>query len=635
MTEQTAIDSQAAAAFSGNQANAVLALYGISGAGKTNLISTAIDYNWDVFKKITLVYSSDLGGWGNKMLSQIKYGIAKVWYMRNHVDAFATMQSASLGAWPASFLDPETGLTDPGVNLIMPVQTTLRMICQNGHVVTESHFEAVIQATNAICPTCGLLTSAGSCLRVDRLLIKPALFRTVGGRAYDSFTQLNDWGMDDLQQKSAEGHLPTSSQGGSALGSADALREGGYAFGTSSVAQYGFVQNRTYGWLKNIRAIPGHVTPPIATFGVEESKGDDASGGVRIMGPRIAGNAKTSSIPGWVGNCLHVTREPNADGVMRHRVWLVNHMDPRDPRQIPYLAKHRGEPWGMPDYLEDDVDPTTLLPLPWTKVNLGYFYQLLTDQLQRIIDRDAAKYVGSPGMDDPGEAVVEGVDEIVTALPTSGVGSATVTTLPGQPGQQQAPVRMARRARRPGTAAGAAAPVMPPVAAVPLAATTAVAPSVTAAATLATVPAPGGPVVADQGLSSVGELPAPSSSVSSGSSVSTGSTGSSGSTVTPSDVSGSAVGLTPAAVVPLTPVQPGSVAAPPLTSPGVNTPVVSAPPPIVSQAVGAAPGLSTAPAAPAPTPVAAPAVTDHSAQHTAPGMLRKAPRRVPRPPTTN
>lgn len=406
-------------------ANAVTGVYGLSGVGKTSLIATAAEYCYDTFGKVMLYYSSDLGGWGTKVLSLIRLGIMRAYYVRNHVNAFETMELISLGAWPATLLDPETGFADPSVPLVLPRRLLFKLICPDGHVAGYANDEVAVQTTNVICPTCGKLTNIGTALRVERTIVATRGFEQVGQRAYDSMTQLNDWGMEDLQQQSAQGILPTSSSGGSALGSADAMRSGQFAWGTSSVAQYGFLQNRTYGWIANVRGIAGQIVPPIMTFGVEASKGDDASGGIPVFGPKIAGNARTSSLGGWLGNLCHATREPDDAGNMVHRLWLVNHMDPLDPRKIPYLAKHRGEPLGMPNYLQDPWfdDKSERDRAAWSVCSMGKLYQLLDQQLQTIQARDRARHPNAPGMQamlDPAGAAAEAGG--ITAPPEAEVG---------------------------------------------------------------------------------------------------------------------------------------------------------------------------------------------------------------------
>lgn len=402
------------------QASSVTGIYGLTGAGKTNLACTAAEYAWEKYQAATLFYAADLGGFGNKALSLIKLGILKVWYVRNHLLPFETMELATMGWWPESMLDQFTGMTLPDVKLIAPYRMTYSMVCKNGHVAATHDTHRAIEAVSVVCSGCGELVTVSSCLRIDKTRIRSKGFKHVGLRIYDSFSALNEWGLQDLSTKSALGQV------GSVLSSADALSEGQFKFGTSSISQFGFQQNRNPSWIANIRAIPDQKVPAIATFLVEQSKGDDESGGQPMFGPKIAGNARTSTVPQWLGNCLYAAKEPSlaAGGDLRYRLWFTTHVDPRDSRAIPYVAKHRGEPLGMPNegYLEDNGQPDQA----WDRCSMKVFFKLLDDQQAKLEARDKAKYPDAPGIggftDDNedeimGTAAVSSVDLQAAAMP--------------------------------------------------------------------------------------------------------------------------------------------------------------------------------------------------------------------------
>jgi hypothetical protein len=408
-----------------NLSNSCLGLVGITGSGKTSLIVTAIEEAWEVYHRCTQFYASDLGGYGNKLLSLIRLQIARVWYIRNHVKPFETMEFASQGYWPETMLDPETGLAAPDVRLVPPRQVRWIVICPNNHPVGTFADQAQAAASQTACPTCGVITSTANALRMDRATVRSAGFKSIGHYAYDSMSQMSEYGLQELRVKSAKGELASN-----ALGSADALREGEFVAGTGSVAQYGFMQDRVPVWLSNIRALPDQVLPPTVTFGVERSKGTDESGGIPIYGPKIAGNARTAWVPGWLGNCLYVAKEPHnpperddhGNVKTYHRLWLVNHPSPTEP-DVPIVAKHRGEPFGMPDYLEDSGVPEEA----WNRCSLRVFYKLLRDQAVAIEARDRAKYHDAPALvgevDEPEEvlevqAASDGTGQ-ANALPSS------------------------------------------------------------------------------------------------------------------------------------------------------------------------------------------------------------------------
>lgn len=402
------------------QASSVTGIYGLTGAGKTNLACTAAEYAWEKYQATTLFYAADLGGFGNKALSLIKLGILKVWYLRNHNLPFETMELATMGYWPEAMIDIYTGMALPDVKLIAPYRMSYSMICKHEHVAATRDTHREIEAASEICSGCGELVSVSSCLRIDKTRIRSKGFKHVGLRIYDSFSALNEWGMQDLSAKSALGQV------GTVLSSADALSQGQFKFGTSSISQFGFQQNRNPSWIANIRAIPDQKVPAIATFLVEQSKGDDESGGQPMFGPKIAGNARTSTVPQWLGNCLYAAKEPSipAGGELRYRLWFTTHVDPRDGRAIPYVAKHRGEPLGMPDegYLEDSGRPDQA----WDRCSMKVFFTLLDDQQVKLEARDKARYPDAPGvggftddLDDEimGTAAVSTVDTQAAAMP--------------------------------------------------------------------------------------------------------------------------------------------------------------------------------------------------------------------------
>lgn len=428
----------------------VTAVYGVSGSGKSSLADTASEYVADRFSQGTMCVAVDPGGWGNRRLSLMRAGVMKVYDPRNHINFFETMEALTLGAWPETIIDPDRGYADPNIRLIKPRQPIWQTKCPQGHPVAQYTTEAAMVAAQVPCPTCQVLVTAQN-VKVERAIIRPAMFQQIGLRIFDSLTAMNDMGLIlELPSMSARGELPTSTKGGSALGSADALRQGELVIGTGSIAQVGFMQNRTYGWLVNIRTIPDQVLGAICTFGVEQSKDEEKIGGEMSYGPAVAGRARTAKVPGWVGNCLHATKEPDDAGHTRHRLWLTNHIDPRDPYKYPYLAKHRGTPLGMPDMLEDpwDDDPIKRAELAWTGCSLRNFFLLLEAQYEKVHAADQKRF--AKFRED--QAAIKPKDEVVAVAPTPVAGGPTAAVSAG--GGRTLPKRGLRRA-------GAAAPATP------------------------------------------------------------------------------------------------------------------------------------------------------------------------------
>jgi len=438
-----------------NFANSVTAIYGISGSGKSSLTDTAVEYAWEQFHRTSLGYVTDLGGFGNKRISLIRLGILRIWDPRNHVNPFETMELISLGAFPESIDEPETGRAAPNVKLILPRRIITSLTCPQGHTVAKFDNDLLLNSAQVACPTCKIITSIANGT-TEKILVRHRMFKSVGHRFFDSITEMNDWGMDELASMSVRGLLPMGKEGGNALGSADALRQGTVAYGTNSPPQFGFLQNRSYRWIANIRGIPDQVVPATCTFAVEQGKADDDSGGVPVLGMQIAGNARTAKAARWVGNCLHASREPNVEGNMVYRLWLTTHIDVRDVRRIPYLAKHRGIPLDMPDYLEDpwDADKAKRDAAAWTVCSMRVFYTSLQAQLAKLELLDRAKYPNAPALQ---PVTVEEQDEIM------GVVAPLATLAVPVMGQV-----LAAGLRMPGAPAGLRMPSAPVIAAPPL-----------------------------------------------------------------------------------------------------------------------------------------------------------------------
>lgn len=403
-----------------NQANAVMGIHGITGVGKSGLVDTAIEYAWEEFRKVSLVYVADLGGFGNKRLSLIHAGICRVYDPRNHVNPFETMELISLGAWPETLIDPERGFAAPDVRLILPRRIVYVVNCPQGHEVARLDSQVGLATFSQPCPTCGIATGAANG-KVDQVIVRHRMFRDVGMRAYDSMTSLGEWGMADLQAQSAKGTLPTTGSGGSLLGAADALVSGQFRFGSSSEGQYGFTQNRVYGWIANIRAIPDQVVPAIATFHTELSKESKRGAGDLHYGPKIPGQAGTAEVSKKLGNLLHAVREPfsKEDTRLVYRLYLNNHYNEYSGDKIPYVAKHRGTPDGMPQFLEDGFDSQGKPVAPWSGFSLKVFFRLLQSQLARLDAQRREEYKDASHQMWTGEdasASDEPIDEVVGAV---------------------------------------------------------------------------------------------------------------------------------------------------------------------------------------------------------------------------
>ena len=176
--------------------------------------------------------------------SLIRAGVMQIYDPTNHVNYFETMEALSKGAFPETILDPDRGYADPHVRLVYPRMDVWMRKCPQGHDVKRYDNQALMLASVDSCPQCGTVVNVQN-QQTHQLRVRPAMFARVGLRIFDSITAMNDVGVNlELPRMSAAGELPVGRTGGSALGSADAVRQGTFVAGTGSEAQVGFMQQR-------------------------------------------------------------------------------------------------------------------------------------------------------------------------------------------------------------------------------------------------------------------------------------------------------------------------------------------------------------------------------------------------------
>lgn len=472
-------------ALGGSQANAATAIVGDTGTGKTELAVTAIKYCYETYSRISRVYTADLGGFGNNLLSLIRLGIAQVYNPTTHVEPFETLELCSHGWWPEKIDDPETGYADPHVRMIPPRVKRWSVYCPQGHLVHQLTESKGLAGFALKCPGCNQITTAQNWSKVEEATFISPGFKHVGQVIYDSMTAMQESVMGDMAMRAGKEEL------GGEKGALNKIVSGNMVFGSNNRAHYGFAQNRAYQWVKNARAIPGQVMPPLFTF-LELRAADE---GVPLYGPKIAGNAKTSDVPSWFGNCLNAVIEKHEKGMEVHRLYLRTHMD--QLTKIQHLAKTRANPGSLPLYLEDPEGKQGSFEL----FSLQYFFQLLDVALEQGIRKDAAAYKDAPVFQPFGDDLAEeqlGEAKVLGAGPVTG---GTAVGVSGA-GTGSSPASGTSRARpRP----GGARPAMPPapVQAAPVQQTTA-APTATTAAAPATTPpvavSPASPVAAPSAI---------------------------------------------------------------------------------------------------------------------------------------
>src|SRR5258708_7371319 len=112
-------------------------IIGPSGQGKTSLAATFSEYLWETFHRVLLFYSCDGGAFPTVIQKRVRQGLIRPWRMRTRSAdglAFETCYLASKGYWPRR-INPETGETDPAVNLVPPVTASYALHCAKGHLL--------------------------------------------------------------------------------------------------------------------------------------------------------------------------------------------------------------------------------------------------------------------------------------------------------------------------------------------------------------------------------------------------------------------------------------------------------------------------------------------------------------------
>lgn len=344
---------------------------GPTGSGKTTLCATLAKGLYKKHKKVTLLYSADPGGWGDKVQALINLGIIRAWRVRTR-DAdghfglpLETLERATQGYWPEK-IDPKTGDTEPKVKLIAPTIETFTVICQCGEPGQTVNLQSQIKDTKC---KCGLVVGSQSCKEIRKTVSPASGFEDVGAVFFDSLSSFSEWSGRDMQTRSARGEY------GGEKNAIGTLLSGGAKFGGLNRSSIGFVQERACGWVGNANTIRGLLVPPVFTC-LEDQTNDDS--GVNFYGPKIMGRAKTAEIPSWFGNYLCTEVYTDAET----KEWRLHLQEYRGQDGIPHRSKNRCSPGTLPAYLTDGPVKSKE-EMAFEKFNLWHFFELVEAQLAK------------------------------------------------------------------------------------------------------------------------------------------------------------------------------------------------------------------------------------------------------------
>lgn len=428
-----------------SQQNTSTLIIGPTGSGKSALLATVAEYGWETFKCVSSLYTSDLGGYPSRVEALIRMGIIWPFRLRTRgIDlSFETMHLAGLGYWPARMRDKMTGTVDHGVPMVAPVTTVYIQTCGTcGTEIKRTQHRQLLK--NNSCKTCN------KTVQQRDTVITTEAYPTAGLEnrricLFDSLTSGSEWYLQDLaHRKELAGEI-------GAIGGT--VESGDLVFKGNNRAQVGFAQTRILELVSNSLAIPNQVIMPVWTALAHETT--DQSGRLAVVGPKLAGDAKTESAPAWFGNSFEAAVvEGERAGEKIRRLYLAEFIDAEGRK---HLLKHRADPRFMPEYLEDPPYSANQPPSDeglHSEFSLKKAFTLLDTALERSMQDLQAKYAGAPGIESVPESFSSSV--AVEDAPAAAPKPAAAAPRPG--GVKRAPARMpTRKAATPEAAAPAVA----------------------------------------------------------------------------------------------------------------------------------------------------------------------------------
>jgi hypothetical protein len=369
------------------EVNSSTLVIGHPGSGKTFLLATAYEYVWETYKKVSLHYNADPGGFPDKLRALAAVGIVRIWRMQSRgiEYSFETAQLAARGYWPA-IIEPKSGMSPKNVPMIPPVVTTYVEAC--GHCQQVAG-RSIVLATllRGTCPHCGKIRSNQTSKVTSQQTVSRG-FENIGTRGYDGLTSISDWYMQDMSHRVELGG-EQSSLGGK-------INSGSLSWQQNNRAQVGFAQARAHELVTSSLEIPGMVVMPLWTALSDESTDE---GGLPIVGPKLSGSAKTDIAPAWFGNVFEARLDVDADqGRKQRRLYLSSFIDKQNRN---HLLRHRGDPRLVPEVVSDQpYDAQGNPPAEiGTEFNLGHVFRQLDASLQKTVDDVAQRYPDAPGLE--------------------------------------------------------------------------------------------------------------------------------------------------------------------------------------------------------------------------------------------
>lgn len=450
------------------QGNAATLIMSRTGIGKSSLIATLARFVKREYDKVLLLNMYDGGGFPMEVQVLVLAGVIRLFRARtrdpyNRGLMWDTVIKSAQGWWPTQ-INPRTGEVPPGVAMMPPIITEYQIRCPNGHLFIQTTNQQDIRA--GMCRECQAMTNEMT-WQVSSVASRPPFYRDVGAVAFDSLTQMLNWGEEDLSNRQGRGDIAglEGAIGGKII-------SGDQKLGQTTMSHIGFAQQQARSLVLMTNGIPGLVVPPVFTALTLEGTLE----GSRICGPELSGKKKTPTAGAWFGNVLEPEKkEVGKDGQGRPTYQYLLHLEQWiDDDGVIHLCKNRATPGLLPPIYKDPVLTNTPKDqeTAFTEFSLGKFFTDLEGALAQKTKTTLAEY-GTTLV--PNEVITHDVPKSVVAMPAPvaggpigipGVavasGPAPFATLGGAPAGVGLPFQPAGFAAIGGPAAPPALPTLAP-----------------------------------------------------------------------------------------------------------------------------------------------------------------------------
>lgn len=312
--------------------------YGNSGVGKTTLAYYLSMWMYENFGLTTRVISNDLGGWGPlESEGLIEAGIVEAFNVSGRKFLLSDMRKLSRGWWP-KIVKQEREVEQP-----------------DGTTVTK-------------------IVNVREILEDREALGKVGLYFLEGSTTTStSFLR----------------HITKTKEKIGAQDTAGKYEEEGEQFGGNSQGHYNIVQTEMHNLYSAFGALPSPVR--LVAWTGHIGKGTLKRSGESCYAPQLAGDAKNSEVPSWVGDCFHLDDTPEVMGedgeliqAKQVRAYYTNHPDRETG--VNYLCKSRVGPTGVEELKEEFPGGFVPLGLERGKSIDSYFSWLEKRRSKNAVD---------------------------------------------------------------------------------------------------------------------------------------------------------------------------------------------------------------------------------------------------------